>query len=216
MKLKFLIALFFGGLCLEGFAKTFNITEQKLLEMVKKSNPTLDEIQATFLSSSAQANEASDKLGYELYGGYNHQATNERALILFIPVFSSVNQYRLGVKKYTKYGVVLDLNRSIDSRSATERYTDLTTTADELGIQMDLWKDFMGKLTKAKLDNAKEMEKKDKIQAEISKNVLKNNVRRLFWNLVANKEKLRITQRLYDTAQRQLKDAQKKKIKLCC
>lgn len=193
------------------FAGDLVLTEEKLLEMVKKSNPGLDDIEATFLASKVQAEEANDKLGYELYTGYTHQNTKQKPLIIFQPVFSNINQYKVGVKKYTKYGVVLDLNRSVDTRSSSTNYNDLTTTTDEFGIQMDLWKDFMGKVTRAQLSNVESMKKKDQLQAEISKNVLTVNVRKLYWNLVANSEKIRITEELYQTAQKQAANARKRK-----
>lgn len=207
INLSVLIAAF----TVSSFGSDFTLTEENLLKMVKESNPSLNEIEATFLASKVQTKQANDRLGYEFYAGYNHANTKEKPLIVFQPVFSNINQYKLGVKKTTKYGVVLDLNRSIDTRSSDSSYTDLTTTTDEFGIQMDLWRNFMGKVTRAELSNANDMEKKDELQENISKGVLTSNVRKLYWNLVANQEKLRITQRLYDTAKKQAKNARKRK-----
>lgn len=212
MKSMFLMLLLISG---QVSSKEFEISEAQLLEMIKLNNPSLSEIESTFFSSKVQALEAQDKLGYEFYTGYNHQNTKEKPLIVFQPVFSNVNQYKVGVKKYTKYGVVLDINRSIDTRSSGEGNSlslrDLTTTTDEFGIQMDLWRDFMGRVTKAQLKNVKAMEKKDNLQAQIAKNVLAVNVRKLYWNLVANSEKIRITEGLYKTAKKQAANARRRK-----
>lgn len=189
----------------------FSLSEEILLQMIKNSNPTLDEIEASFLGTKIKSKEVEDQLGYEFYSGYQNKTTKEKSIISFQPVFTSVNQYKLGLKKYTKYGLVLDVNRSVDARSAKTTYTDLTTTTDEIGIQFDLWKNFMGKITMAQLENAKAMEKKDALQAEIAKNVLSVNVRKLYWSLVANDEKLKITRSLYEKAQKQAKDARRRK-----
>ena len=193
------------------FADDFAVTEENLLKMVKKSNPTLSEIEASFLGSKIQAKEVEDRFGYEFYSGYTNSSTKEKPLIVFQPVFSSINQYKVGIKKYTKYGMVLDLNRSIDIRSAEKSYTDLTTTTDEFGIQLDLWKDFMGKVTKAQLKNVQAMTEKDKLQSEIAKSTLTVNIRKLYWSLVANDEKLKITKNLYKKAQKQASSARKRK-----
>mgnify|MGYP003685775489 CR=1 FL=1 len=204
------ITLSISGLVKADQTKSFGITEDNLLKMVKESNPSLDEIEASFLDSKIQAKQVEDNMGYEFYSGYTHNHTKEKPLIVFQPVFSNVNQYKIGVKKYTKYGVVLDAHRSIDTRSSDDTYTDLTTTTDELGIQMDLWRDFMGKVTRAQLSNARSMRKKDQLQAEISKNALTVNVRKLYWSIVANDEKLKITKNLYSAAQKQAKNARKR------
>ncbi len=192
-------------------ASEFSLSEDALIKMVHKSNPSLQEIEASFLSSKVQAQELEDNFGYELYTGYKHQATNEKGIISFQPVFSSVNQYQLGVRKYTKYGIVLDAHRSVDDRSAKQNYTNLTTISDEVGVQMDLWKDFMGSLTKSRFDNVQDLQKKDKLQETISKSVLENNLRRLYWSIVANNEKLKITKNLHKAAIKQAADAKRRR-----
>ncbi len=193
------------------FATEFVITEETLQAKVKAQNPTLSEIESTFLASKINAEEMKDRFGYEFYTGASHANTKEKALISYQPVFSNVNQYQMGVKKYTKYGVVLDLNRSVDVRSADDNYTDLTTTTDKFGIQMDLWKDFMGAITKSNFENLQDLKKKDELQEEISKNVLSVNVRKLYWSIVANSQKIKITQNLHETAKKQAADARRRK-----
>jgi outer membrane protein TolC len=201
--------LSFGAL-----ASEFEITEAKLKKMSQKSNPSLDQIEATFMASQVQKDELEDKFGFEAYAGYNHANTKEKGQIAFQPVFSNINQYQVGVKKYTKYGVVLDFSSSVDSRSGgtpTADYKDLHTTTNSLSVQMDLWKDFMGSITRMNFDNVGDIKKKDSLQADISKSVLKANVRRLYWSIVANQEKLSITNNLYVASQKQVKNARRRK-----
>lgn len=207
MKKIYLAGLLFSSL------STFGITldENDLIEMAQKQNPTLSDIEANYLSSQVRSEELNDKFGFELYSGYNHENTKEKASISFQPVFSTVNQYKVGVKKYTKYGAVLDLSRSVDVRSAQKNYTDLTTTTNSLNIQIDLWKDFMGSMTRAQVDNLEDLKKKDELQKSISVSTLKNNARKLYWSLIANTEKLKITNRLYETSKKQAANAKKRK-----
>ncbi len=191
------------------------ITENSLLKLAKKSNPTLAEIEASFLDSSVRADELSDKFGYEAYAGYNNEQTKEKSTISFQPIFRSVNQYKLGVRKSTKYGVLIDLNTSIDARSGDSEsgsdYKDLHTTVYELGFQFDLWKDFMGRISKNQFDNLYDLKAKDELQKEISAYAFESNVRKLYWTIVANNEKLEIMKRLNKTAKNQAADAVKRK-----
>jgi hypothetical protein len=198
-------------LSLSAIAGDFVVTESGLARLAEKSNPTLSEIEATFLSSKVQAEELKDRFGYEVYTGLNHKNTKEKASISFQPVFTSVNQYKLGVKKYTKYGVILDVNRSVDLRSTDDTYRDLTTTADEIGVQVDLWRDFMGRISKAQFDNVQDLKDKDELQSELSKNALKVNVRKLYWAIVANQEKIGITEGLLKAANKQAGNARKRR-----
>lgn len=211
--MKLILISFLWGSSL--FAADFNITEGELGKMAKKSNPSLNEIEATFLDSKIRAKELEDKFGYELYAGMNHSNTKEKSTISFQPVFTNVNQYKVGVKKYTKYGIVLDLNRSVDIRSGSSEsgsdYKDMSTTTNELGVQIDLWKDFLGAVTNSQVKNLQDMQKKDDLQSKISKRVFEVNVRKLYWNLVANHEKIKITNRLYKTAKKQAADARKRR-----
>jgi len=196
-------------------AQTFTLSEKSLIELSKKQNPTLDEIQATFLNSKAAAMELEDKFGYDLYAGYNKIETKEKATIPFQPIFKNVNQYKVGVKKYSKYGLVLDANAAVDQRSGASAsgsdYKNIHTTIYEVGLQMDLWKDLWGKITRKQFDNIQHLKKKDELQAQISTNVFQNNIRRIYWSLVANAEKIRIYKNLYATSERQLKDAKRRK-----
>lgn len=210
-----LLPIAIGLLSFAANSSDFEITEKALTQMANKSNPALSDIEATFLASKVQNMELGDKFGFEAYAGFSHADTKEKAQIAFQPVFSNVNQYSVGVKRYTKYGIVLDLNRSVDSRSGSSSsgadYKDLHTTTNSFSIQMDLWRDFLGSVTKMSFDNTADMVKKDRLQSEISKSVLKVNIRRLYWSLVANAQKTKITKDLYIAAKKQAANANKRK-----
>jgi len=194
---------------------SFDITEDTLLKLANKANPSLAEIESSFLTSKVQSMELDDKFGFEAYGGHNNIQTKEKSTISFQPVFKSVNQYTLGVKKYTKYGMVLDLNTSVDTRSGQSEsgsdYKDLHTTVYEFGIQMDLWKDFLGRITKNQTENLQDIKAKDELQKEISISTFKVNVRKLYWAIMANHQKIEVMNKLYETAKVQAAEARKRK-----
>ena len=189
------------------------ISEESLLEIAKNEDtPQLDEIKAALLSAKAQEGEADDVLGTEVYAGYNHARTKEKGLITFMPVFSPITQYQVGVRKNFKYGLQGNVYTSIDQRSKEDNsYKDLTTATYALELNLDLWKDLFGRLTRRKLENATIMTKQAKLQADVNEKVFKIGLRRVYWSLVANNQKLKISKDLYQTALKQAKDARKRK-----
>ena len=195
---------------------SIEITEENLLELAGKDVPALDEIQSRLLQSRAEYQQAKDKItGSEVYGGYNHVTTNERALNPFIPVFSPVNQFQAGVKKPTQYGVSADFQVSLDERSSTsspqQTYDDINTTVYALTLNVDLWKNLFGKLSRKQLENAKLSSESAALQSDIEKKSFLVTVRRLYWSLVANNEKILISQKLLEASQAQAADAEKRR-----
>lgn len=189
------------------------ISEETILQLAKNEvTPELDEIKATLLQAQGQEGEANDELGTDVYAGYNYSKTKQKGLIRYMPIFSPVTQYQVGIKKNFRYGVQGNLYASTDIRSKEDNtYKNLTTKTYALEINIDLWKDLFGKLTRKKLENAKVMSKQALLQSKISEKVYNISLRRLYWNLVANSEKLKISSNLYQTSLKQARDARKRK-----
>jgi hypothetical protein len=189
-----------------------SLTEEGILKLANESEtPKLDEIQSQLLDSQVKQAELQDKFGTNLYAGHNYIKTRELGLITFMPVFSPVRQYQMGLKKNFSYGVQGNLYALTDSRSTEDgRYKNLNTTTYALELNLDLWKDLFGKVTKAQVESAKLSEESAKMQADINEKVFKITLRRIYWSLVANQEKLKISNNLYQTAIRQAEDAKRR------
>lgn len=203
--LSFLTPLLF---VLHGHA--IEITEKNLVLFARKDVPSLDEIDSRMLESRANYQKALDGLGTEAYGAYNHQTTKERAINPFFPIYSPINQYKAGVKKATRYGVSADLSASVDQRSGSsdvQTFKDIHTTIYALTLNFDLWKDLFGKLTQKKLENAKVAMESAKVQQKIERKAFEVAVRRLYWGLVANNEKIEISKKLLAASKAQANDA---------
>lgn len=195
------------------FADKVKISEEVLLKIAStEPTPQLDQIKASLLEAQSKKGEANDALGTNVYAGYNYIETNELPLIQFAPVFSPVTQYQVGVKKNFKYGIQGNIYSSFDQRSGGNgQFNDLTTVRYGLELNLDLWKDLFGRLTRKKLENAETMAKQAKLQADVNEKVFKLSLRRIYWSLVANNEKMKISKNLYQTALKQAKDARKRK-----
>ena len=193
------------------------LTESNLTQMSLSSNPTNEQIEAQFLETKIKAQELRDRFGFEAYSGYQNIQTNERAIVPFFPIYNQINQYQAGIKKYTQYGMVFDVNTQVDTRSGGSagaqalEFVDVTTTIKEFGIQVDLWKDFMGRVTKSQFDNLQDLKQRDSLQKKINQGAFVINMRKLYWNLVANAEKIKITESLTKKAQQQARDARRRR-----
>jgi outer membrane protein TolC len=207
--MKFTLCLLFAS---QVFA--FEINEVNLIKLAKKESPKLDEIKSRLLGAKSNYRETDDSLAVSAYGGYEHTTTNERAVLPFFPIYSPINRYQVGVKKNFKYGVSADLSASVDQRSGssnTTEFKDIHTTIYDLTLNIDLWQDLFGKLTRMKLDNAKLSYESSKLQSKIEEKSFVIAVRRLYWNLVGNAEKIRISKNLLQQAEKQAADARRRK-----
>jgi len=211
MKSLSLVLLLMGAQSL--FAvPVLTLTEDSILNLSKNSAvPELDKIEANLLQAKAEQMKAKDIFGVEGYAGYNYSETDEKGLITFIPVFSPIHQYQAGLKKNFKYGLQADLSATVDNRSsARNNYDSLHTTTYSLKLNLDLWKDAFGRVTRKKLENLDIIAKQSQLESEINKKVFRITLRKIYWALIANNQKLDIAERQYQLSIKQLKDSKKR------
>jgi outer membrane protein TolC len=192
---------------------SITINENSIIEISKNTSvPQLEEIKAAMLEAKSNSGEASDALGVEVYGGYNTSKSKEKALIQAMPVFSPTTQYQVGIKKNFKYGLQANIYSSVDKRGTESGlYKNLYTSTQALELNIDLWKDIFGRVTRRKLENAELVSKQSELQSDINEKVFRITLRRVYWSLVANQEKINISKNLYKAALKQAKDARKRK-----
>jgi outer membrane protein TolC len=75
---------------------------------------------------------------------------------------------------------------------------------------MDIWKDFLGRTTKAQLSNLNLESKKADLQTKIAIKNFEIQMRRLYWSLVANNESLKISDELLKSANSLLAESKKR------
>ena len=175
--------------------QALTITESDISRLSKKSSPSLDKIKAKSLEANKMFLAAEDELGVKLYGGYSHETTREKPINPFIPVFSPVNQYQLGVSKNFKYGVSSQLEASVDSRSS-DSFRSANTSTLSLQLGFDLWSNFLGRISKKQLENAELTKEQMKIKEALDIKALESNNRKIYWALVANAEKKKLAMEL--------------------
>ncbi len=188
------------------FAESIVLTEDSVQALARKGSPRLDEIEAAFLSVSLDQNELRERFAPELFGKYGHAETRERALVRFQPVFSPIDQAQIGVRKNLSHGISTSASIVTDQRSAaptafTGRFRNATTTTANFTMQMDLWRDLFGRMSKAELESAELKTKRAELEKNIAQKTFRLSLRRLFWSLVANNESMKISQELLSSAE---------------
>lgn len=212
-KLLKLLGLFsLVSLCSQAFAQTkIEINEKYLSDIAAKGAPQLDQIQAAFLNADLRKGETEALFSPELYGQAAYAETNERPIITFIPIWSPTKQAQLGVRQNLKSGFTVQAQATTDQRSAISpngKYRDVSTTTLSFTMQMDLWKDLLGRLSKAQLESAQLESKRSELERDIQTKSFHISLRRVYWSLVANQESIKIAEELLKTAQRQSNETQ--------
>ena len=193
-------------------ASEFQLSEKSLQVLAQKGAPQLDQIQASFLASDVQNKQLQEQFAPELFGRAGYAETNEKPIIQFFPIWSPLKQAQIGVRQNLKQGLSAEAAIGADQRSAvspTGKYRDITTTSLSFTMQMDVWKDLFGRMSKAKLESATYESKRAEIEREIQMKTFVISLRRIYWSLVANKEAVKISEELLKTSQQQLDESKR-------
>jgi outer membrane protein TolC len=213
---KLLILLFFSFLSFcDSYASPLKISEAFLLEKAKERVPSLEEIEAQFLSTKSRALEGNEEFAPELFVKGSRAETNERALITFQPIFTPTTQTQLGLKQNLKYGASTSLSVYADERNSSSspvagNFRRATTMGANFTLQLDLWKNLLGRLSQAKLDMLNLEVKREEYQKSIQEKNFKLGLRKLYWALVANHESQKISEELLKTAKLQADEARRR------
>jgi len=206
--LKFMILLCFSL----AQAKEFN--EFELLKLAQESSSSLDQAQADLIENQLSRSLLMEKFGTEAFASSSYAETNERAIIQFQPIFTPIQQNQIGLKKQFGHGVSLSTSVGTDQRSTSSPFIgkihQATTTTMQLGFQVDLWKDFLGALSKAEIKASELNDEKAKLESKIQEKNVLLRVRKLYWNLVANRESQKISEALLETAKKQSLETQRR------
>ena len=139
-----------------------------------------------------------------LYGENKSRQLNQ-----FVPVTSPIKNLSAEIVQGTKYGASTKL------KFFTEQFTNnflrrSTTTGAELSLMVDLYKDFLGRVTRKRVDNLELNTQIADLNQKINAHQFKLNIQKIYWSLVANNESIVITNELIRQAKKQYKITSKK------
>lgn len=194
-------------------AQTITLTEQGLLGMIDEDLPQIKRIEASFLQNEIEGANVSAALTPEIYARAFQSENHARSLIDFAPVYSPIKSGEIGVRKNFSYGVAASLGASLDQRtgvSPTFAQHNATTTMGVARVQLDLWKDLLGRTTRSNLESAELVSKRAQLEREVNRKTFGLNIRRTYWALVANQLSSNLTKELLIQAEKQAKESRRR------
>jgi outer membrane protein TolC len=193
--------------------ETFSLTEKSLLGLSQESSPQWDSIEAAFLTTKAESQQLHEKFRPEIFGEAQYAETRERPIIQFFPVWSPTKTAQVGVRQAFRGGVSVSAGVGTDQRSAmtpSGTFRNVTTTSARLDLQVDLWKNLLGRLSKAQSKSASFNKERAELERNINRKAFAVSLRRTYWSLVANNEQIKVYDGLIKTAGEQLKDTRER------
>lgn len=216
MKLKAFLSVFWvlflfrGGLSERIRAQSVRLDEVTLKSYLNRSNPTSNQIEASFLQTQYDQSSMDDRLSWILTADANLVKSEERLLSNNdAGVMSRNSSYSVGVVKPTKYGLDVGLSYQA-SKNSNAFLKGGSTSALSLQLSFDLYQNFLGKKTRQALQNSRISVEVAELEKKISLKSFHTNIKKLYWNLVANREKEKLVGSLEKLAEKQLKEAKKR------
>lgn len=176
--------------------KYFEELNQELLPAYKKILLAKD---ASELNKSLFDDQLSPYFNMSLAYGEN----KSRQLNRFVPVTSPTKRAQIGITKATLLGLNIEAN--IFAEQFSNNFLRRSTTiGGALNFSMDLYRDILGRSSRKKYANSKDDLKIKEMEKVIFSHQLKISLSKLYWNLVANEESIKITKMLIEQAKRQV------------
>lgn len=187
------------------------LTESQLIALAQKENPRFLQIEANNQSIKGQQFATKSQFDPQLNSTYSYSASNEQAIIQFAPVFKPQKIFNVGISQQTSLGADFKFQGFSQQISTANGFiNNATQTGIQLGVEIDLWKNFLGSLDRAQLESARLGKEVSDLQSEIDRHSYILEIRKLYWTLAANQLSLELSEELVKTAQTQVKDAKNK------
>lgn len=198
------LALMLSGL---SFADSFVLDYTKLQTLLEEDNPTLQKIEAGQLRSELAQKDFDTNFDTNFNAEFNYIDNREIKLAQFDGFTQQFNAVNLGVSKNLKSGLKIDF-KTFAQKSSNAFLKDATRTGVSLGLSFDLYKNILGRVTKAQEKVFSIKKEKADLEKNINATSFKNQIKYIYWALVANAEANKITQQLLNAAKQQLAQAQ--------
>lgn len=185
------------------------ITEEKLVNWAKSDSFRTQMIALDNLSKKAELSQFNDRFNFSADASFNYAKTDETAFSANMPITSPSSAAEITISKPTKYGVAASVSTST-SQISNSFFKDGTTSAIGAGLSIDLYKDLLGRTTRTQEKSLKLKNTISEKEREITNHTYVQEVRKIYWKLVANNESLKIARNLLKTAQRLEQDTIKR------
>ncbi|MEH0860557.1 TolC family protein [Halobacteriovorax sp. DPLXC-1] len=190
-------------------AETITVNEETLVNWAGQENFNRLRISLDELAKKQERAKYDENFGFTFDAEANYQETKEQSFVQFIPVSSPVADFKAKLSKNSKYG--LQYGVVMNSNQVTNNlYKDGTTTSAGAFLALDLYKDFLGSTSRVQDKSLLVQEEISKRQRSISEHTFIQEVRKLYWKIVANNESTKIARALLKTTKKLEKDTRKR------
>jgi len=208
LRLMILGCLFSSG----AFANRVYLTEGSLDEFIKKGTSSVEQLEVKKLESEERLQSYMDRFSLNIVGKSSYADSEEKSLASFIPTFGPTRKFSIGLEKETEYGAKLGLNAFANQDSTVTKSIDgVSTTGLGLTLEVDLWKNLFGKLSKYQKSGLEVNRNRSELQLKIDRKVYLINMRKAYWSLVSIEESLKVSKKIYQTSLKQLATIKRKR-----
>tara|TARA_Y100000590_G_scaffold323369_1_gene366500 strand:+ start:224728 stop:226254 length:1527 start_codon:yes stop_codon:yes gene_type:complete len=207
--LIFLLFFFFLSVVAVQASPVVKLDEGFLDKLIKESPPSIENIEASFLAVDSGRTRARDIYAPTVSASANILDSDEKSLNSFMPTTTKYKNMMVSINKPLKYGAALG-GKVFTEKSTSTQLANATTTGYGVSLSLDLYKDLFGRTSRANLNLAHVTSKRANLEREIQIAGFRNNIRKLYWSLVANEEALKITKTLLASSEQQLKEAKRR------
>ena len=183
------------------------LSERELVQMTLESSPVLQNIEATNQLAKLERSRLDADYESRLSGQWRYAESREDGLASFIPVFSPERSAGLGLSKKLPVGMNVAVRGFQSQINAGNVINAATRTGASLNLEVDLLKNFFGRIDRAALLEKQSAQEKAELQAALNRKTLLMDVRKLYWSMVANQLSLELSEQLIGSANQQLVDA---------
>lgn len=187
------------------------VTEAVIVEKGLQSSPVIKGIRAQEASAELEKHESNAGFETRANAHYNYSESREDGLATFIPVFSPQRTVGVGLSKKLPVGMNVAVEAFGEQINApAQGINNATRAGTRVSLEVDLLKNFLGRIDRYHLTSKSHSMAKAKIQANLDSKEFEMQLRKLYWSMVANKLSLQLSEQLVETARRQLSDAKKR------
>ena len=189
-------------------SESVNLTEKMIVEKGLESSPVIKGIRAQNASADLEKHQLEAGFETRANARYNYAESREDGLATFIPVFSPQRNVGLGLSKKLPVGMNVAVEAFGEQINApSQGINNATRAGTRLSLEVDLLKNFFGRIDRNHRMSKASMMKKAEIQAGLDTKEFEMDIRKLYWSMVANKLSLQLSEQLVETARKQLRDA---------
>jgi len=176
---------------------TVYITERSLKNSFIQENYNVEELEILVKEANLQKEKLKGRYDLLLKGSFNHLDNRQKSSFVGQPVTTNSLDQEMSLNKTLGYGVSFStgINNSNFKNLMQGNETNNASLTSFLNIEVDLWKNFLGRYEKLQDYQVKSAISKAKLNKSIQKNNLWTSVRELYWDIVLNNETLKMQEK---------------------